>query len=990
MIVDWFNILEEQGEIKTKVYQNISDGVREETNCLNIIHFNIRSIRKNFDELLVYLKEKIKFIDIIILSETWNIDSVSDFWIPNFNCHYNNSKINQNDGLIIYIKKDITAEVNVQTLTDTKLLNVSFEINNTTMGIVASYRPPSINSQLYVEELAQFLKNKNKNQIQIFIGDININLLNNDILEVNNYLNILAEHGYVSYINEPTRIENNSKSIIDHIFVHKGNAISQNVQLNSMIFETNLTDHYSTCLSIKFKAENINKSDTKRELKKINYDKLNKLLGEESWEQVLNYTEAQESYNHFINKLNSYINKATNITNIRHIRKIKPWITIGLVKSIKHRDSLKKKLIKNFSDQLKLEYTEYRNLLNKLIKNTKNQYYKNELTNANGNYKKVWEIINEASNSTPKKNQTENMNILNEQGELVKDAQQKANIFNKFFINIGKEMSTKVEKNNKNNNQLPNTIFTNNNVSSTIFLRPVTENEIVLIINKLKNRSAAGPDNITSGLIKAVHINLIKPLKYIINLVIKTGKLPTQWKESIVTPVFKTGDPKNPSNYRPISLISNFAKIFEHSIKNRLTDFFDRFKVITERQFGFKKETSTEDAVIDLIKEVVYNVNDNKKCIAVFLDLAKAFDTVSHNDLLQRLKQCGIRGPALNILENYLSDRVQQVRVNNVLSETLTINMGVPQGTVLGPILFLVYINSIVNVLNFDGHIVSYADDTALIFKGDTWTNTFLKAEKGISSIYKWLNYSLLSLNTEKSKFMAFTLLKEDLPNTENIFIHKNNCRKENDCICPVIKKTDKIRYLGVMIDQHLRWNEHITYINKRMRQLIPKFYSLREILNVKNLLIVYNSLVDSILRYCILAWGGLFKNILNIVQVTQNTLIKIIYKKNRRYSTEALYRESEILDVKNLYTYQCLVWTFKSRNSLKTYSSYETRAVENESLKVPLFRKTHTQRFVFYFGPKFYNVLPVNIKKTRSINKFKKEIRMYILKNKHIFDSIR
>lgn len=988
MIVDWLKLLEEHGEVKTKVLNNICDGFAQ-VDCLNlnIIHFNIRSIRKNFDELLVYLEERIKYIDIIVLSETWIIDSVSDFRIPNFDCHYNKSKTNQNDGLIVYIRNNIAVETNIQELTDTNLLNISFKINNTTVGITASYRLPSTDTQLYITELAQYLDSKNKNQIDIFLGDININLLNYNFLEVNNYLNILAKNGYICYINEPTRITSNSKSIIDHIFVHKRNSINQKVNINSMIFETDLTDHFSTGITFDFNEKNINDSNTEKIQKKINYQKLNNFLEKEKWEQVLNCKDVQESYNIFINTLILYINKATKTINIHNnkVRKIKPWITIGLINSIKHRDNLKKKLLKNYSNELKLEYTEYRNLLNKLIKNTKNQYYKNELESANGNYKRIWEIINEASNSKTKKDKLINVDILNDKGELTNDAQQKANIFNDYFINIGKKMAQKIEK----NTDLPGSIYTDKYISSTVFLTPVTDNEIILFISKLKNRSAAGPDNITSDLIKAVHGNLIKPLKYLINLVFKIGILPAQWKESIVTPVLKAGDPSNPNNYRPISLINSFAKIFEQAIKNRLTSFFSSFSVLTDRQFGFRKETSTEHAVIDLIKKVVQNIDNDKKCVSVFLDLAKAFDTVSHGNLLDRLEQSGVRGPALNVLRNYLSDRIQKVRINNVLSEPSIINMGVPQGTVLGPILFLVYINLISNLCNFDGHIVSYADDTAIVFEGDSWDSALHKAEKGLISIYKWLNYSVLSLNTEKTKFMTFTLLSDDQPNKKNIFIHNNSCHNHQNCTCPHISKVSKIKYLGVMLDHHLRWDEQITYINKRLRQLINKFYCLREILNLKNLRIVYNALVESIIRYCILAWGGLFQNNLHNLQVTQNMLIKIILKKNSLYSTEALYSESGIFDVKKLYIYQCLIWAFKSRNFLESYSSHNTRNVQNQSLKIPLFKKTHTQRFVFYFGPKFYNILPPCIKNISSIKRFKKEIKKFIATNKKIFDKI-
>lgn len=744
-----------------------------------------------------------------------------------------------------------------------------------------------------------------------------------------------------------------------------------------MIIETDITDHYITSIIIEFKEKNISNNELKTKVNKTDFKKLNCLLDKETWLEVMNCTLPQTSYNIFVNKIHTFVKKSSKFINIKNkFYKLKPWITDGLINSIRHRDYLKKKLIKNHSPELKQQYSEYRNMLNKLIRNVKNQYYKIKIAEAQGNFKKVWELVNSASNSTSTRKQIKNVNIINNEGLEVTDNTEKANVFNDYFINVGTKMSQKIKK----IENLPNNVLENHSIQSSIFLTPITKNEIIEIIGSLKNNSSAGPDGISVKLIKSIHLNIIKPLLHIINLTIKTGVIPYQWKESSVTPVHKSGDYKNLNNYRPISVISNFAKIFEKYLKNRLVEFFDKHDVITDRQFGFKKNTSTEHAVLDLIKEIALNLDKSKKCMAVFLDLAKAFDTVSHKILLKRLQSIGIRGPAIALLENYLTNRKQCVRIDDIYSDPLTITMGVPQGTVLGPILFLVYINSITKLKPFKGHLVSYADDTAMVFVENSWDLVYRNAEDSLALIFKWLNFSSLSLNIQKSKFLTFTLLSNDQPSKEMLYVHNNMCLQQTNCMCPKIEKTNKIKYLGVMLDHHLRWNEHVTYITKKIRQLTHKFFNLRDILDRKNLMLIYKSLVESVIRYCIVIWGGLYNNVLKILQVTQNSILKIILKKKKLYSSTQLYVEADVLNIKNLFTYHCLVHMFDKKTS-PAYPSYMTRFTENMSVGIPLVRKSHTQRFVFYVGPKLFNILPLHIKNLK-FNKYKIEIKKFIIQN--------
>lgn len=289
----------------------------------------------------------------------------------------------------------------------TNLLRVTFEKNKVKFGITASYRPPSTNLGQYITCINNFIETLKKQKIEIFIGDINVNILDNNDINTITYLTTLAQLGFLPYINKPTRVTENTRSIIDHIFVRVGDKIltQQTLNIKPVLFETALTDHYTILLSVEYKKKN--RIPTNKQIhthiNKISHNKLSKLLQKENWLDVIQKNDAEISYKIFIEKLNNFIGiSTTKIKLTNKTRKIKPWITAGIINSIRHRDNLKKIYIKNKSHENKVEYTQYRNMLYKLIRHTKNDYYKNKIENAQHNYKKIWQAINEASNTQKK------------------------------------------------------------------------------------------------------------------------------------------------------------------------------------------------------------------------------------------------------------------------------------------------------------------------------------------------------------------------------------------------------------------------------------------------------------------------------------------------------------------------------------------------------------------------------------------------------------
>lgn len=819
---------------------------------------------------------------------------------------------------------------------------------NTDTCIICIYRPHGYkDSSNFVHSIDSLLKTLSTYKNILLCGDINIDILpNTSDKRSYDYLNVLASHGILPGHSFPTH----NKTCLDHAMVKSSQ------EAICLVLETSITDH--DCVAVGL-HHGTRLEYTNKQINRIDYQHLDFEMKGLNLQPVLDCSDANTATDLLVDLLTSAIKKCTKpIATSKRKRISKPWITIGLLRCMRNRDNLHKKVKKDPDNEvLKTTYRRYKNFCNNLLKKVKRNYEKEEIKAAGSNSKKLWDSIKKITGSLNKKDRSP---------ELISSHNPKESInkVNDFFANIGKKLAG-ITSQTQLTNKVEHDEDTSTSPAFSLILFPTNEDEVLSLIDDLKENCAVGIDGIPGKVVKRYKHLLTIPLTHICNLAISTGVFPRAFKTALIKPIHKSGDGDCVNNYRPISVLPSISKILEKIINKRLKHFLESNNLLSAQQFGFRQGKSTSDAVLELTNAIANDLDNKRKCLTIFLDLAKAFDTVSVPKLMSKMERIGIRGLPLKLLGDYLGDRKQRVKIDNWCSQETPVNFGVPQGSVLSPTLFLIYINELTNLRIPGCKIFSFADDTALYFSGQDWMEVFALAQSGFCKVNNWLLRNTLTLNVTKTKYIPFALKANYLPPPAlNIIAHTcetGSVSCSRSCSCPTIQATDNIKYLGVTLDHSLSFKQHTECLVPRLRKLIFIFRKLRHVAHRQVIRMVFHALCQSIVQYCIVCWGGAAKTHLIEVERAQRAILKVAAGLPFRYPTVDLYKEWDVLTVRQSFILQ----TVLKIHSTLTYQPCSLEGKRRIGRVCPSLRY-HTSRSHHLFGflgPYLYNKLNTTLK---------------------------
>ena len=491
-------------------------------------------------------------------------------------------------------------------------------------------------------------------------------------------------------------------------------------------------------------------------------------------------------------------------------------------------------------------------------------------------------------------------------GTKINDYKQIVNGFNNFFTDIGPNLSDTIKCDSNNTFSS----YLKKKITFSFEFKTVTVKDTLDTIKLIKPKTSCGHDNISTKLLKHMSLIIAPALTLIVNQSLSTGIFPDRLKIAKVIPLFKKGNPHVFDNYRPISLLPAVPKVFEKIVFKQLYKYLVSNKLIYESQYGFRDEHSTELAGLELCDRISEYIDKNKIPITIYLDLSKAFDTLDHNILLRKLKYYGVSGPAFNWFHSYLSNRHQYSEMNGCISDMRKITTGVPQGSILGPLLFIIYMNDIYHASK-KFHSILYADDTSLLdtlcsfntVMDKSYNKTLIadNINTELQEISTWLAVNKLSLNVQKTKFMIFHNRQRDI----------STLVPELKINGSPIERVAEFNFLGLTLDEHMSWAAHINKISNKLSRTIGIISRLKNTLDTHILKLIYNALITPHLQYAVLCWG--YKS--NRIFKLQKRAIRLITHSKYNAHTEPLFKMLNLLKVQDLYKWCCLKFSYKLSN---------------------------------------------------------------------------
>ena len=878
-------------------------------NDLSIIQINSRGLLNKID----HLRDIINYShpDVILLCETWlNTRTIELVEINGYKLFSKNRIDRIGGGVAILLKRELRSRCRDDLCVEKQHLEhliVELKTDNKNILLVSGYRPPNTNVKTMLTEYKSLVCNLKKcRHHEMVIGlDHNLDLMKTHLhKQTNEFLELNLSNDLTPCITKLTRITHTTATLLDNIFVSP--KLQQN--LNPFILIEDISDHLPIVAILGNQKRSLkeSKSIKVRNLSDENINRIKEDLNQKDWPKILRPLQCNESFEYFHNFLCDSIDRhAPEETHkISYRKQIKdPWITRGILTSLAKQKRLYWEQLHSKSAVSTHKYRRYRNLLKSIVRRCKNTYLHEKYVEFKQDSRKLWKLVNKIIGKS--NNKTESIDSLRIDNMLKYDPDSITNGFCDFFSSIGETYAQKIDSTGVD---IDNYILQIKSNPHCLFLSPTTSNEITELIKKLPMKTSSGHDNISNVLLKRLNVSIITPLSMIFNKSLEEGIFPEQIKLADIVPLFKSQDRSECTNYRPISLLLTVSKLLEKVVYSRTYTYLERHEKLYVSQYGFREGHSCENAISELVSQIVKGQQEGMYTLSLFLDLSKAFDSLEHRVLLKKFERYGLRGKVNEWFASYLQNR--RMRVKCTISSTgkleysdyQSVNYGTLQGSCLGPLIFIIFTNDLHEQLMNTASLL-FADDTTLYMTHRNLRYLKWCVEEDMRRLIAWFRTNKLTLNLGKTVCVLF---------------QKNGPRQvitlELDDV--QIKSVKEVKFLGMWLDDYLNWCTHVQkLILKITRNLNLLKYS-QNMMPRETKKLVYHAHIGSHLQYGLVLWGnGATNEQLNKLQKIQN--LCMLYISGTRINNTRTNKDLGILTVLDMIDLANLKFGYKLLHNL-------------------------------------------------------------------------